>query len=148
MSKEAADPVAEPHSRYMDACRKGDVPAILSLYSNTAVMMPPNEPSLYGKKELEEWHQEYFAAFQIVTLDQTDREVMVFEEYAVERWAYLVAIESLSGTDRIRDDGRFLTLWKREGSVWRIAQSMFNSTRPVGSGTTRFLMRLTKQSAR
>jgi ketosteroid isomerase-like protein len=148
VSKEAADPVAESHSRYMDACRNSDVPAILSLYSDTAVMMPPNEPSLYGKKELEEWHQEYFAAFQIVTLDQTDREVMVLEEYAVERWAYMVAIESLSGTDRIRDDGRFLTLWKREGSVWRIAQSMFNSTRPVGSGTTRFLMRLTKQSAR
>lgn len=148
MSKEinAADPIGEPHRRYLDAFLKRDVDALLSFFSDTAVMMAPNEPSMFGKEEIKEWHQEYFAAFRVVTVEETERDVTVFDGWAVERWAYLVAIESLSGDDRIRDDGRFLTLWKQEGGSWRIAQTMFNSIRPVGSGTSRFLVRLKKKS--
>ena len=141
-----ADPIAEYHRRYMDACLKGDVAAIVSLYSDTAVWMPPNEPSIFGKKELEEWHREYFAAFRIVTFDETEREVIVLDGGVVDRFAYLVAIQSLSGEDRIRDDGRFLRFWKKEQDVWRIAQSMFNSIRPIGSGTSRFLVRMKTKS--
>jgi ketosteroid isomerase-like protein len=140
------DPILEAHLAFMDACRKGDVPTIMSYFADNAVLMPPNEPSLFGKKELEEWHREYFAAFKVVTLDQTEREVTVFGQHAIERWAYLVAIQSVGGEDRIRDDGRFLTLWEQEGNVWRIAQSMFNSIRPIGSGTSRFLVRLKKKA--
>ena len=44
--------------------------------------------------------------------------------------------------ERIRDDGRFLTVWKLDDGVWRITQAMFNSMRPIGSGTSRFLVRL------
>jgi ketosteroid isomerase-like protein len=140
------DPILDAHLRFIDACRKGDVSLIMSFYADTAVMMPPNEPSLYGRKELEEWHREYYEAFKIITLDQTDREVVVFGDHAIERWSYLVAIQSLGGEDRIRDDGRFFTLWEQADGVWRIAQTMFNSIRPIGSGTSRFLVRLKKKA--
>jgi ketosteroid isomerase-like protein len=141
-----ADPITEFRSRLTAAFLKGEVATILSFYSDTAVLMPPNEPSLFGKKEIEEWHQEYFAAFRLVTVEKTEHEVTMFDGWAVERWAYLVAIESLNGVDRIRDDGRFLTVWKKEGPDWRIQQSMFNSIRPIGSGTSRFLVRLKKKN--
>jgi ketosteroid isomerase-like protein len=140
------DPIAEPRRRLNAAFLKGDVATILSIYSDTAVLMAPNEPSLFGKNEIEEWHQEYFAAFRLVTLEVTEHEVTMLDGWAIERWAYLVAIESLNGVDRIRDDGRFLTVWKKEGMDWRIQQSMFNSIRPIGSGTSRFLVRLKKKS--
>jgi ketosteroid isomerase-like protein len=139
------DPILPYHQRYLEACRKGDGAAMLELYSDTCVLMPPNEPSIFGKKELEEWIHEYFSAFRIVTLDDTEREVTVFGDWAVERWAYLVAIQSVNGEDRIRDDGRFLTIWKNEGGTWRMAQAMFNSIRPIGGGTSRFLVRLKKK---
>ena len=141
-----ADPIIESRRRLSEAFLKGDVATILSFYSDTAVFMPPNEPSLFGKQEIEEWHQEYFAAFRLVTAEKTEHEVTMSDGWAVERWAYLVAIESLNGDDRIRDDGRFLTVWKKEGSDWLIQQSMFNSIRPIGSGTSRFLVRLKKKS--
>jgi len=63
-------------------------------------------------------------------------------DWAVERFAYMVAIQPLHGGERIRDDGRFLTVWKLDDGVWRITQAMFNSMRPIGSGTSRFLVRL------
>jgi hypothetical protein len=39
-------------------------------------------------------------------------------------------------------------LWKRDEGVWRIAQAMFNSIRPVGSGTSRFFTRLKNRVSR
>jgi ketosteroid isomerase-like protein len=140
------DPIAEPRRRLHEAFMKSDVATILSYYGDDAVLMAPNEPSLFGKAEIHEWHDEYFSVFRIVTLEQTEREVTMFDGWAVERWAYLVAIESITGPDRIRDDGRFLTVWKKEGTDWRIQQMMFNSIRPIGSGTSRFLVRLKKKA--
>jgi ketosteroid isomerase-like protein len=104
--------------------------------------------SLWGTKDLEEWHQEYFADFSIATFAETDREVTVLDDWAVERWSYMVAIQPVHGGERIRDDGRFLVIWKREGDVWRMSQSMFNSMRPIGAATARFLVRLKNRADR
>jgi len=136
------DPLRESHQRFIDSVKAGDIATIVSLYTDTAVLMPPNDMSLWGKKELEEWHQEYFADFSIVTFAEIERDVTLMGDWAVERFAYMVAIQPLHGGERIRDDGRFLVVWKLDNGVWRIAQAMFNSMRPIGSGTSRFLVRL------
>ena len=140
------DPILEAHHQFIEAVKAGDIPTIVSLYTDSAVLMPPNDMSLWGSKELEEWHQEYFADFSIVTFAEIEREVTMMGEYAVERWAYMVAIQPLHGGERIRDDGRFLAVWKRDGGRWRMSQAMFNSMRPIGSGTSRFLVRLKNRS--
>jgi ketosteroid isomerase-like protein len=140
------DPIAGAHRRFIDAVLSADVPGLVSLYSQSAVLMPPNDTTLYGVSELEEWHQEYFANFRVVTLEAVERDVSVMGVWAVERWTYLVAIQPVAGGERIRDDGRSLTVWTKEAGQWRISQSMFNSIRPIGSGTIRFLALLKKKA--
>jgi len=140
------DPILEAHHQFIEAVKAGDIPTIVSLYTDSAVLMPPNDMSLWGSKELEEWHQEYFADFSVVTFAEIEREVTMMGEYAVERWAYMVAIQPLHGGERIRDDGRFLAVWKRDGGRWRMSQAMCNSMRPIGAGTSRFLVRLKNRS--
>ena len=144
------DPTASSHKRYIDAIEAGDVPAIVSIFCEDAILMPPNEPSLYGKKEVTEWHEEYFQHFRIAVHSQTEREVTVIDgEFAVERRAHMVAIAPINGGERIRDDGRWLVLWKREpDGIWKISQAMFNSIRPIGSGTSRFLARMNERTGR
>jgi ketosteroid isomerase-like protein len=129
--------------RYIEAVRTGDVDTIVSMYCEDAVLMPPNDTSLYGRAELKEWHEDYFRHFRVATLSETENEVVYFDKCAVQRWAYMVVIMPINGGERIRDDGRFLIVWKQEADgVWRMSQTMFNSIRPVGSGTSRFLARM------
>ena len=126
-----------------------DIRAIVSVYSASSISMPHNDSTLYGRKEIEEWHQEYFADFRVVTFAEIERDVEVFDAWAAERWSYMVAIQPIKGGDRIRDDGRFVNLWrKEEDGVWRSAQSLMHSMRPVGSGTSRFFVRLKNRSIR
>jgi ketosteroid isomerase-like protein len=135
------DPFVGSHKRFIEAVKAGDIAAIVSLYTDDGILMPPNDTSLWGKKELEEWHQEYFADFRVVTFAESERDVKLLDGWAVERWSYMVVIEPLHGGDQIRDEGRFLTVWKLDAGGWRISQAMFNSMRPIGSGTSRFLVR-------
>jgi ketosteroid isomerase-like protein len=137
------DPVMEGRHRLTDAVVSGDVETIGSLYCEDAVLMAPNEPTLYGRTEVKEFWQEYFEHFRVVSLTETEREVKIIDGWAVERTAYTVVIVPIKGGPRIRDDSRRFVLWKREpDGVWRISESMFNSIRPIGSGTSRFLSRM------
>ena len=142
---ESDDPIASTHARYIEAVTSSDVEAVVALFHKEGVFMPPNDRTVYGEMELREWHQDYFQHFSIVTLQETEREVKVVGDWAIERWAYNVAIEALVGGESIRDEGRFLMNWTRQpDGIWRIAYAMFNSMQPVGSGTSRFLATIRK----
>lgn len=147
VSTSETDPIAANHRSYIGAIKTGDIPTILSHYGEDAVLMPPNEPTLYGKAEIQEWYQEYFEHFEIGTYSVTEREVRLLgDEWPVERWAQMIAINPKKGGERIRDDGRSLVLWRREpDGSWKMFQRMFNSIRPIGSGTSRFLSRMTRR---
>ena len=136
------------HERLIAASKAGDVETFVSLFSDDAVLMAPNEPTLYGKAEVKEWIEEYFQHFNIVALTDTERETTVMDGWAMERWGYMVAILPVNSAEfeRIRDDGRWFIIWKREtDGAWKMSQVMFNSIRPVGSGTSRFFARLTQR---
>jgi ketosteroid isomerase-like protein len=133
------DSLLKSHVRLIEAMKQADVEMFLSVHSDDVVLMPPNEPSILGKAEAEEWIREYLHNFRIVDLAPADRHVTQLGDCAVERWAYEVKIRPLAGGETIRDEGRFLSLWKRDSTGWLIAQSMWNSVQPVGAGTRRFM---------
>ena len=142
------DALLANHEHLVEVSKAGDVDAFVSLFCEDAVLMAPNEPTLYGKAEVREWMEEYVQHFKIVALSDTERDVAVMGGWAIERWAYMVAIVPVNSSeiDRIRDDGRWFIVWKREADgSWKMSQVMFNSIRPVGSGTSRFFARLTQR---
>jgi ketosteroid isomerase-like protein len=134
------DPVIEGHKIWVGMSRTADFAQLESILCDDIILMPPNDTSLFGKAEVIEWFREYFSNFQIANLTPTERDVFVSGDVAIEHWTYMVAIKEIEGTDRIRDDGRFLTIWKKQpDGSWKISHSIWNSIRPIGSGTSRFL---------
>jgi ketosteroid isomerase-like protein len=140
------DPLAERHQLHVEASRRGDVEALVGLFCEDAVLMAPNETTLYGKSEVREWFEEYFQNFKIAAFAVTERDVTALDGWAIERYSYTIAINPLAGGERIRDDCRCFGVWKLEDDeVWRMAQVMFNSIRPIGSGTSRFMSRMSQR---
>jgi ketosteroid isomerase-like protein len=140
------DPIAEKHQLLIDASKRADVEALLALFCEDTVLMAPNETTLYGRSEVREWYEEYFQNFNITVLGVTERDVTVLDGWAIERLGYTIAINPVGGGERIRDDSRWFAVWKRDpDGVWRMAQAMFNSIRPIGSGTSRFISRMSQK---
>lgn len=140
VKNDALSALQAAHLRMVQAMKESDWEAMVTMYSDDAVFMPPNDTSVYGKAEVSDWHKEYFQHFKIKVLAASERDVTPVAGYAIERWCYEVVIKPIAGGDLIRDEGRFLTVWKRDGvGEWKIAQMIWNSIRPIGAGTSRFM---------
>jgi len=137
------DPIADFRRAYNEAAQRGDVQQMAALAADHVVCMPPNDTTLYGKDEFMAWWEEYFRYFRIVALTEPDRAVTINGDWPIEISSYMIAIVPVGAGGRIRDDGRQFSIWKRQpDGSWRMWQNMWNSIRPVGSGTNRYLARL------
>jgi len=143
---ETTDPIAESRNTWTEGVKTSNAAKIASVFCEDVILMPPNETSLYGRSEVKEWWEEYFEHFKVTVLNTTERDVRVIGNQSIELWTYMVAIDPVRGGDRIRDDGRSLTIWRLEpDGIWRVAETIWNSIRPIGSGTSRYLARLKQQ---
>lgn len=143
------DPISALRQSFVNATKAGDVDTLASLAANDVVVMPPNDTTIYGRDEWRAWWDEYYQYFRVTAASESEREVAINGDFAVERWEYMVAVNPVSGGSRIRDDGRILTIWNRQSDgSWKIWRMMWNSIKPVGIGTNRYMSRMMQKQAR
>ena len=144
----ADDPIFALRQKYVAAMKSGDIDVLASLCADDVVIMSPNDSTLYGIAEYREWLEEYRQNFRITAFTEPDRHIVIDGDYATEWSTYMVAIEPLAGSGRIRDDGRTFMIWRRQGGTWKIWQIMWNSEKPIGSGTNRYMWRSSQKKKR
>ena len=136
-------PSQKVHDEVITASRSGDLTRLLTLFGDDAVVMPPNDTTLYGHEEIRWWWEDYFKDFEISSVVETERELTVDGNQAFERTAFSVSIIPKAGGPPIMDDIRSLSVWKQEADGnWKISHRMWNSTKPVGAGTNRYVTRM------
>ena len=91
-----------------------DLEKIVSRFAEDAVVMPPNDSTLYGLAEVRAWWEEYFQYFRITSSVQTEREITVANDHMFDRTSASITIVPKESGARIQDDMRSLTIWKRQ----------------------------------
>jgi ketosteroid isomerase-like protein len=143
------DPIFAYRQAFLKAFKAGDVDGLVSLAADNIVCMSPNDTTVYGKDEYRAWWEEYYQYFRVAAINEPERSVIVKGDFATEYSAYMLAIVPVSGGSRIRDDGRTLAIWKRQpDGEWKVWQMMWNSMKPIGSGTNRYMSRLMQKKSR
>jgi ketosteroid isomerase-like protein len=133
----------EPSQKVLNASLSGDVDLIVSMYTDDAVVLPPNDTTLFGKDEIRSWWQDYFVFFRVTSSVENEREITVVGDQAYERGLFSATIVPKEQGARIVDEIRNLTVWRRESDgTWKISHQIWNSTKPVGSGTNRYMTRM------
>jgi uncharacterized protein (TIGR02246 family) len=144
-----AKPDEVTHQRVLEASLSGDLLPFLSLFADDAVVMPNNDTTLFGKAELQAWWEDYFRTFRITSSVETERDIRVAGDQAFERHAFSVTIVPKRQGAKIRDDIRSLIVWKRDSDgIWKISQQIWNSVKPVGAGTNRYMTHLLEKKTR
>jgi len=146
----STEPIQIPHDEVREASMSGNISALVSMFEDDAVLMPPNDTTLYGKEEIQSWWEEYFTYFRVTSSVETEREVTLDGDQAYVRSSFSITIVPKQQGARILDDIRSLTVWnRRPDGNWKITHQIWNSTKPVGSGTNRYMTRmLQKKGAR
>jgi uncharacterized protein (TIGR02246 family) len=144
-SAPAADGAAEAEKigalsdEFGAAATASDVDRFLGLFTDDAILMPPNGQMIAGKEMIRPWIQTVFEArrdtgFEEVT---TPKEIRIFDG-----WAYDLGIAAFkSGGKPIENSNKFIRIWQKQADgSWKLARIMWNPNNPPQSppeGATR-----------
>jgi len=84
----------------LNASLAGNIDANVSLFSDDAVVMPPNDTTLFGKAEIQAWWEDYFQYFRIVSSAESENELTVADDQLLNE-AQLPSLSFLK--NRVRD---------------------------------------------
>ena len=103
---------------------KGD----LALYTEDAILMPPNQAAVQGQAPLEAWLE---ADPPISNLQEESLEIEGQGNLAYDRGTYSMTVTHV-GKAPIEDHGKYLTVWRKQaGGSWKISRAIFNSDLPL-----------------
>jgi uncharacterized protein (TIGR02246 family) len=113
---------------FNQAVNSKDWEALAALYSEDAVLMPPNQPLVRGRKAILTWNEEFppMPEFNIIALEIDGGGNFA---YVLGTYSMTIALEGLS--EPIQDTGKYIEIHrKQEDGSWLIAVDMFNSDLP------------------
>jgi uncharacterized protein (TIGR02246 family) len=121
-------------AKYNDALNASSTDAVMPLYSEDGVFMPPYSPSAVGVAAV---RKAYDAVFKAITLHVKFTIVEIVE--LSPEWAF--ARTNSVGTTTIHASGRKtaegnqeLFIFHKDGGAWKIARYSFSSTNPPAGG--------------
>lgn len=113
------------NANFVAAAGRGDVDAMMKMYADDAVLLPPNEPIRRGSKSLREFWSGFLGLGKVdVTLVADD--VMQSCDMATEIGTYKLSIAPPNGAP-IADTGKYVVTWRKSNGRWRAVADIFNS---------------------
>jgi ketosteroid isomerase-like protein len=98
-------------------------------YAPDAVAMAPNLPAFHGRDAIRKFWVELFASGAI-DLTLTSDNVTQSGNVAVEMGHYDLSITPAGG-QAIKDNGKYLVMWKKTDGRWWAVEDIFNSDIPL-----------------
>jgi len=115
---------------YGNAFAKGDSSLLLNCYSSDACIMPANSPALCDQTGILAF---YKFGYKIGIRNIVFTTAGVFgltDQYVTEQGNY----EMFDVNNASLGKGKYLVVWKKTGSGWKMYRDMFNSDAPISAG--------------
>ena len=121
-----AQTLRELTTQAIAAFNAADAAAGSSRYTDDAVRMQPDGPSLESREAIQRAGEEYFQQFT-ATQTATVDEVQVFGDVAFSRGTYRVLETPKAGGDEVERNGKWLVIHERQSDgQWRSARHIWN----------------------
>jgi ketosteroid isomerase-like protein len=123
--------IDEIFEEYGASLLAGDAARWSALATDDHIKMPPNAPAVYGKSGLQALMDGLLESISFIEFDVDVEEVQAAGDWAYARGTYTDLIEMKESGDRISEDGKFLTIFKKQfDGSWKIHRDIFNSNVP------------------
>jgi ketosteroid isomerase-like protein len=109
--------------------RTNDLETFLSLYDDDIILMPPNQPTIYGIKSIREMVQPWFEQYTM-TNEVGDVEIRIDSELAFVRVDYKDRYWSQEGDVHKLDNKAIWILQRQPNNEWKGIRGIYNRNRP------------------
>jgi uncharacterized protein (TIGR02246 family) len=118
------DPALKLAPEWAAAFNAKDAAKIASLYAEDAVLMPPNQPTVKGRANIEaHWKGE-------IQQGATNMQLNPVESSISGSQAFEAGTSTLTLPGGQTERGKYLAILKRVGNEWKIAYDIYNSDAP------------------
>jgi uncharacterized protein (TIGR02246 family) len=114
------------NQRFMSAFASQDAAAVAALYTEDALLLPPGTDILSGRTAIQGfWQAVMNSGVRGVTLETVELEHYGQALQEIGRY-------TLTGTGgQVLDRGKYVVIWRHEGSEWLIHRDIFNTNLPA-----------------
>src|SRR5688572_9849479 len=110
------------------AVTAGNAAKVASFYTADATFMPPNEAAIRGSAGIQGWFQKQIdQGAAKLTLSPTESRIS--GDLAFEVGNYELSVKPKTGQP-INDKGKYIVLFRKDGTTWKISHDIFNSDLP------------------
>lgn len=113
------------NARFMEAISNGDIATLAGLYTEDAVLCAPNMPMQRGRAAIQ---ATFDGMVQAMGAPKLQLDTMQVEERGDAAWEIGSYTMTAGGQT---DKGKYLVVWKRDGSDWKLAADIWNTDSPM-----------------
>ncbi len=128
-TEEDADIILKRQDRFLAEHAFNDGAKLSEFYTNDAVLIPPDESIVRGKRAIAEWYQRQFEkAAPIENPKVTVEEIQVHGNLAFNRGVFTIKFEGETPDKPIVQNFRFMTIWKKlPDGYWKFYRDIWNT---------------------
>jgi uncharacterized protein (TIGR02246 family) len=126
--------VREVAEKYRKASLAGDAKAIAALYTDDAIEMPPNEPMIKGKANIEARYRQLMTGAKLTEFNFTHLDSQASGNFGYDVGSYSQTIKTASG--EMKDTGHYTVILKKAGNDWKVSSAIYNSDRAMPPGAS------------
>jgi ketosteroid isomerase-like protein len=129
MEEQVRKAIKAANRKFGEGIRKGDPTAVGALYTEDALLMPPNNEMIRGRPGTEGF---WGAAIKMGVIDAilTTVELRQFGNEVHEIGNYALKIQP-EGQKPFEDKGKYVVIWKQEPEgKWKLHRDIWNSSLP------------------
>jgi uncharacterized protein (TIGR02246 family) len=124
----AINRVREAH---IASLNQGNVDALVGVFSEDAVQMPPNAPANVGREMIRAWSKAFLDPLRAEFAHEVG-EIRVAGDWAFERGTYRIRVTPKAGGESFQDTGKYITIYQQQpDGAWLLARDIWNSNQPT-----------------
>ena len=122
--------IQEGNAKFGEGFRQGNPGAVAELYTDEAVLLPPNFNMIKGKEGIETfWAGAMQMGVKDVSLSTED--LMIMGDFVCEIGKYKLTIQP-EGQETTEDQGKYLVIWKQAAEgTWKLHIDIWNTSMPA-----------------
>jgi uncharacterized protein (TIGR02246 family) len=123
--------IARVMAELLEAVNASDVARLIAVWAEDGVLMPPNQPSVQGRRALEEHFRRVFSHSRF-EFTFTSSDIELAGNAAFERLTYTARAWPAGSRSPIEDRGKGLHVYRRQADgSWKLVRDIWNSDQPA-----------------
>ncbi|MFW5760522.1 MAG: YybH family protein [Cyclobacteriaceae bacterium] len=111
-----------------EAFNQGNAAGIAEYFTEDAILMPPNQPSMVGRDAVADYYQSIFDEFH-TELESGYKEVEVSGDMAYGRGYAKVKLSPKSGGEVVESESEYINILKKQpDNSWKTTHDIWNSS--------------------